>query len=194
MLLAALIVTTLATPPTAIALLVGWGRQQRARPDGRTTVVLGAKIDETGKPSPALTRRLHAAAALPPLQAVLFCGGNGEAEAMAAWWQTNTSETSVPTLERTSRTTDENAREARRMLGDVAVLVVTDDLHALRAASAFRAEFSDVAVHHARTPGFPWRNGLRELGGWMKRGLRRCQTSRDDRRRRSSHSGNNTAE
>lgn len=178
MLFVACIATLALMPPLAVGALLWWGRRQRATLDGRVLVVLGAKVGADGTPSPALTRRLTVAATLNPTEPPVFCGGSGEAEAMATWWQRHAPHAPAPRLDRASTTTDENAQHAHALLGDVAVLLVTDDLHSLRARAAFRALFTDVALHHARTPGVPWRNGIRELGGWAKRYLRRAQASR----------------
>jgi uncharacterized SAM-binding protein YcdF (DUF218 family) len=176
MLVLACIATLTLLPLAAIATLRTWGRRQRAPLDGRVLVVLGAKVDTHGHPSPALVRRLTVAVALHNATPPVFCGGRGEAQAMAAWWARHVPDAVTPILEDASTTTDGNARHARALLGDAPLLVVTDDLHACRARAEFLEAFSDVALHHARTPGLPWRSGLRELGGWLKRGARRAQT------------------
>lgn len=68
-------------------------------------------------------------------------------------------------LEERSRSTEENARFARELLGDQRVLVVTDAYHVFRTERLFRRHFSDVQVVGVTHAWYPQlRLAMREVG------------------------------
>jgi len=139
-------------------LLLGWAafidRFGRTRPVPQAAaaiVVLGAKVLDSGRPSPALERRVEAAAELfkqrlAPL--IIFSGGAfGALPSEAKVAQQLALQLDVPPqaclLEAESHTTAENARFTAQILrarGIQQVLLVSDDFHLLRAVLLFRRE------------------------------------------------------
>lgn len=125
-------------------------------PDARfdAIVVLGARVRPDGTPSPALARRVELGCALlregraPKLVVTGGRVGGPITEAEAALRYV-TARTLAPldriVLEPHARTTRDNARLTRALLGDVHVLVVTDDWHVARARRIFARAFCRVA-------------------------------------------------
>jgi uncharacterized SAM-binding protein YcdF (DUF218 family) len=126
-------------------------------------VVLGARVLADGRPSAALLRRMQVAVSLyqagvAPL--LVLSGGGRHAMPEAAVMRELALAGGVPAaalmIEPRSRTTLENATETAKLMasrGPVAVVLVTDSYHALRARLLFRmAGLTVVAVHTARVP------------------------------------------
>lgn len=123
----------------------------------RAVVVLGARVQPDGSPSPALLRRVRAAVALVstdpvPGTVMVLSGGYGkkcgpplatEAEVMAAAARHCGVSAKIPLwLENRSRNTLENARASTDLLAPRRpgqVVVVTDRAHLSRALMCFRA-------------------------------------------------------
>jgi len=105
---------------------------------------------------------------------VCFTGGIGThppAEALAAAAHARTCGLPEAALctETRSTSTEENAVEARRVLGRVRVLVVTDSYHAYRCRRVFGRHFPEAAVATVRPPPrVRLRMALREVlvNGW----------------------------
>ena len=144
--------------------LDGYGRSRRASGRWDALVVPGARVRANGDPSAALARRtqyaverwMHGEAPI-----VVFSGRGPtarrcEAEAAAEYARTLGLSPDAALLETRSRDTEENARYTRELIGDRAVLIVTDAYHVLRCELTFRRYFSRVAVvaapHHGRPP------------------------------------------
>lgn len=150
-----LTIATLASAWTVAAVAIDLAGS-RPPPSGAfdAIVVLGCRVMQDGRPSPALARRARHAARLwhegrAPI--VVVTGGVGdhppsEARAAAAVAR----ELGVPehalVLEERSTSTAENARFARELVDARRVLLVTDGFHALRAARLFARHFDEVAV------------------------------------------------
>lgn len=167
--------------PLALAYLgAAWALERRGRslpPAGSrfdAIVVLGCPVAPDGGPSPALVRRAALAARLFHLghaPRVVTTGGStrarspAEAVALARLLH----ELGVPrgavVVEDRSRTTEENARFARRLLPDAErVLIATDAFHVPRACLLFRRHFDHVSG--AGAVGSAWartRGAVREL-------------------------------
>ncbi len=148
-------------------------------------VVLGAKVAPDGSPSPALERRVEAAAALfqqrlAPL--VIFTGGAfGAQPSEARVAQRLALELGVPAaaclLEEESHTTAENARFTAPLLrarGIQQVLLVSDGYHLARARMLFRREgiaVLPVASARALTPKQRAGAALREVISFARSAL-----------------------
>jgi uncharacterized SAM-binding protein YcdF (DUF218 family) len=149
----------------------------RAAPEGRfdAIVVLGCRVSEGGRPSPALARRAHHAASLfheGRAPRVVLTGGVGdhapsEARVAAGVLLERGVPESALVLEERSTSTRENARFARALATEARrVLLVTDGFHALRATRVFLRHFEEVEVSPV-TAG-PWVRGkgaMREVPG-----------------------------
>jgi uncharacterized SAM-binding protein YcdF (DUF218 family) len=143
-------------------------------PHGRwdAIVVAGAAVWRGGRPSKALTRRTSAGVALwrsghaPRLVLTGGVGAHGPAEAQVAAViarQQGVPESAL-VIEDRSRTTEENARFARELLGDARVLVVTDAYHVLRCELIYSRYFTEsalVGLPLGRTPQLP--TAMREV-------------------------------
>jgi uncharacterized SAM-binding protein YcdF (DUF218 family) len=150
-------------------------RGKREPPEGTfdAIVVLGCRVRPDGTASGALARRARHAAHLYAegiAPKVVFTGGVGdfppsEASAAAAIARGEGVPDEVIVLEETSTSTEENAREASRLIGGGRVLVVTDTYHAFRAERVFARHFeSAVAVGRSGTGPERARGALREVG------------------------------
>jgi uncharacterized SAM-binding protein YcdF (DUF218 family) len=123
-----------------------FARAAHEAPRAEAIVVLGAKLFEGGRPSPAFEGRIERAAELfaagaAPL--VLFSGGGTPSEASAgrAYAHTLGVAESACVVEEQSSNTFENARFSATLLearGIRRVVVVTDGFHLLRAVRLFR--------------------------------------------------------
>lgn len=135
-------------------------------------VVAGAGVQEGGVPSPALWHRTRLGADLwraGMAPRLALTGGVGDwppaesavAEALAVEWGVPADAVVTEAL---STSTEGNAREARAMLGDARILVVTDRYHVMRCRRVFGRYFDDVEGAGAVTP---WRvrarGSLREV-------------------------------
>ncbi|HJL15348.1 MAG TPA: YdcF family protein [Sandaracinaceae bacterium LLY-WYZ-13_1] len=150
-------------------------RGLRPPPDERfdAIVVLGCKVVRGGRPSTSLARRAGHAARLwhegraPTLVLTGGVGHHPPSEAAVAARVARALD--VPedalVLEERSTSTEENAREAARLVGDDRrVLVVTDAYHAFRAERVFRRHFTHaVAVGSAAPVPLRVRGALREV-------------------------------
>jgi uncharacterized SAM-binding protein YcdF (DUF218 family) len=135
-------------------------------------VVCGCRVKPDGEPSPSLARRARYAAALyrRGLAPVLVTtGGVGthppsEARAAAAIARAEGVPEDAIVLEERSTSTEENAREAAKLVDARRVIVVTDAYHAFRAERVFRRYFDHaVAVGTAGSPSVRARGALREV-------------------------------
>lgn len=135
------------------ALFLDWtGR--RAAPPGvyDAIVVLGCRVGPGGRPSASLDRRARRAAELFEAglaPTIVLTGGVGdhppsEARAAADVARSLGVPEDALVLEETSTSTEENAREARALVGPRRVLLVTDSYHVLRAERVFRRYFEGV--------------------------------------------------
>jgi uncharacterized SAM-binding protein YcdF (DUF218 family) len=165
--------------PLGVLALTAWGRWPAAPPPAPAAIVVpGARVYADGTPSPALRRRVTRAAALwhaHPSARFVISGAGGESE-VGAQLATEAGVSAEQIVQEPSAIhTAGNAAHTHALLGDVAIAVVTDDVHLLRATVCFRRHFSTVYPVAAHTPGMPWRNGVREVGAWwtwMGRALR----------------------
>ncbi len=154
------------TVPAAALALVAWGRSCRARGALAVIVVPGARVNPDGAPSGALRRRIDAAASLwqdHPHARIATSGFRGEARCVVRELVALGVPPGLLVADPDARSTAENASHLRTILGDTPICVVTDDFHAWRSARLFRAHFSSVQVHAARSTGMPWRSALREV-------------------------------
>jgi len=148
-------------------------------PEGRfdAIVVAGAHVRHDHTPSGSLERRTRRAVELWRAERapkIVFTGGPRkglppEARIAADLARSLGVPDSAIEIEDRSSSTLENAQEARSLLGDVSVLVVTDTYHVLRTARVFDEQFSRAAVvgvSHSWHPQL--RLALREVGalGW----------------------------
>lgn len=149
-------------------------RGAREAPEGPfdAIVVLGCRVRPDGTASPALARRARHAAALyrrglAPV--VVLTGGVGthppsEARAAAVVARAEGVPAEALVLEERSTSTEENAREAARLIDAERVLVVSDAYHAFRAERVFRRYFrSVVAVGSHGSRSVRIRGALREV-------------------------------
>jgi uncharacterized SAM-binding protein YcdF (DUF218 family) len=113
-----------------------------------------------------------------PTARVVISGAGGEADVGATLAERAGVPPALILREPHATHTADNARHTHALLGDVRIAVVTDDVHLLRATVCFRRHFSVVHPVAARTPGIPWRNGLREVAGWWTWLARRAGLSR----------------
>ena len=143
-------------------------------------VVLGARVDESGHPSPAFERRLDAAAALWTEGAVLgVCvvggvdwGGGVESTVGREHLEAAGVPRSAIRVDPCSRSTRGNARSAYALLGDVPILVVTDGYHMRRAMRCFKRWFAEAHPHP--TPSSrKLRSWVREALAWVAEWLRK---------------------
>jgi uncharacterized SAM-binding protein YcdF (DUF218 family) len=154
----------------ALALDVRGGRPPEGRFDW--IVVAGAGVMPGGVPSDALVARTREAVALyraGVAPRIALTGGVGDwgpaesvvAERLAVGW-------GVPPdailREETSTSTEENAAELRRRIGNARVVVVTDRYHALRCERVFGRYFDEVDTAGVISPPFVRvRGALREV-------------------------------
>ena len=157
---------------SAAAALDAYGGRDPDRDDYAAIVVAGAGVLPGGIPSDALVARTEGAVALwrdGYAPRIAFTGGVGDwgpaesevAAAMAA-------DAGVPAhaivREAESTSTEENAIEAAKVLGDVPILVVTDRYHVLRCERVFGRHFSRVRVVGVTSPLYVRARGsLREV-------------------------------
>lgn len=165
-----------------LLLLVAWvgaahqlheyGQQHAGRGRFDAIVVAGARLRDDGSASAALIRRTERAVELwrearaPVLVLTGGVLGAGPSEALVA--AELATKWGVPpsalVLEQHSRTTEENARLARELVGARRVLVVTDAYHVLRCEWIYARHFpSREVVGVARSDQLPWRGALREV-------------------------------
>lgn len=149
------------------------GRREPPEERFDAIVVLGCRVRPDGTPSGALARRarhgahLYARGLAPR---IVFTGGVGdhppsEARAAASIARALGVPDEAIVLEETSTSTEENAREAARLIGRGRVLVVTDAYHAFRAERVFARHFDGaLAVGRSGTSGERVRGALREVG------------------------------
>ena len=131
-----------------------YGRTRQPHGKWDAIVVAGATVWRGGRPSKALTRRTLAGVELwrrgyaPRLVLTGGVGAHGPAEAVVA--ARIAREQGVPetalVIEARSRSTEENARFARDLLGPGRVLVVTDAYHVLRSELIYRRHFDDAGL------------------------------------------------
>lgn len=149
-----------------------YGGSQRPHGSYDAVVVAGAGVLPGGRPGRPLVARTEAAAALYHngfAPRIVLTGGVGEhppaeSEVAARMLRERGIPDSVLLLDRRSTSTDENAEEARRLLGDGRVLVVTDRFHALRTRRVFARRFRSVDVVGVRSHPIPrLRGALREV-------------------------------
>lgn len=96
-------------------------------------LVLGALVDEDGRPSTILRSRLAHAQPLIDAAGVGVLSGRGEAEAMAQWLVTHGVDRAKLMVELEATSTNENLENARALLPDTRCwTVVTSDFHVLR--------------------------------------------------------------
>lgn len=149
-------------------------RGSRGVPEGPfdAIVVLGCRVRPDGTASPALARRVRHAVSLyeKGLAPVLvLTGGVGthppsEARAAAAVARAAGVPAKALVLEERSTSTEENAREAAKLIDAKRVLVVTDGYHTFRAERVFRRYFpTAVAVGSHGSHSVRLRGALREV-------------------------------
>jgi uncharacterized SAM-binding protein YcdF (DUF218 family) len=138
-------------------------------------VVMGA-AQYDGRPSPALERRLEGALDLYRegcAGIVMVTGGRregdrfSEGEAGAAYLISRGLSARAVMIEQESKTSVENLRNAALALGDVRLVVVTDDLHAHRTASVAKRLGLDVAVAPVRVQSGRLAFAGREIGALL---------------------------
>ena len=148
-----LLCAVLAVSWVGLAGLVDLTGGRQPAPDAyEFVVVAGAGVRPGGMPSGTLVQRTQRAAALfheGRATRLAVTGGVGDwppAEADVAWQVARTA--GVPgasiIIERTSTSTEENARFLRQMIGDARILVVTDRFHVFRCERVFGRYFSHV--------------------------------------------------
>lgn len=136
-----------------------FGQRERAVPSD-VVVVLGARVQPDGQPSPALRARIEKAVDLyrqGVAPRLLFSGGVGlHPPAEARVMKELAVRLGVPAeaclLEEQSHSTEQNARfsaEVLRALGARRVVVVSDPYHLLRARQYFRLQGFEVATSPA---------------------------------------------
>lgn len=135
-------------------------------------VVAGAGVMPGGVPGDALVARTTHAVSLwrsGKASRIAFTGGVGDwGPAESVVGARLARDAGVPesaiVLEDRSTSTEENARELRGVLGDVAIVVVTDRYHVFRCERVFGRHFSRVEVVGATSPwGVRVRGALREV-------------------------------
>ena len=165
-----------------------YGRERRIRGSWDAIVVAGSRVWRDGEPSSAMVRRTRRGVELwqrghAPI--IVLTGGVGDhppAEAVVAAGVA--ARLGVPKdalrLEAESRTTEENARNARRLLGARRVLVVTDAYHVLRSELIYSRYFPQVSVDGVEL-GWrpPVRGALREVLALVWYGLTRLSPAED---------------
>lgn len=158
----------------ATAALVAWGRTRRVNDPVELVVVPGCRVYADGRPSPALQRRVLTGAqeALARGVPLLITGAYGEAEVGAALALGHGVPAHRLLQEPTATCTAENAARSAGLVGDVPVLVVSDDYHLLRCAWLFRRHFRRVGLRAAVPGAWPWRAASRELLGLLRALLR----------------------
>lgn len=125
-------------------------------------IVLGARVRPDSTPTPALVDRVRCAVALlnqGTASELVVSGGSPdgretEAEVMEKLAQPQGHRPTL--LERTSRSTFENARECAHLLTVREVLLVTCDFHLLRASAHFRARGFTVWPVASKRRLTPW--------------------------------------
>jgi uncharacterized SAM-binding protein YcdF (DUF218 family) len=160
-----------------------YGRGRTGNGNWDAIIVAGARVWSDGEPSLSMLRRTRRGAdswkhGQAPL--LVLTGGVGdhppaEATVMAAIAERHGVPRSAMLLEAESRTTEENARNAHRLLGARRVLVVTDAYHVLRCEliySRYFDDFSVVGVDVGWRP--PVRGAMREVFALGWHGLSRA--------------------
>jgi uncharacterized SAM-binding protein YcdF (DUF218 family) len=153
----------------------------RAVPESASTVVVaGAGVLPDGAPSHSLYMRTAYAVALfrrTAARTLAFTGGSralrpAEAEVAERIAAAYGVPADVMVREARSTSTEENARELSRLLGDQAIVVVTDRFHVLRCERVFGRYFADVRVVGVVSPplGRMW-GALREVAALAVYGL-----------------------
>lgn len=126
-------------------------------------IVAGCPPLPDGQPSPSLARRVRLAVALwrQGVAPLLVISGGGpdhgrwtEASVGAALAEAEGVPRSAILEEPLARSTRDNARRTRDLLGDVPVVVVTDADHRFRCERVFRRSFTTV---HSYGAPHPWR-------------------------------------
>jgi uncharacterized SAM-binding protein YcdF (DUF218 family) len=118
-------------------------------------------MDRQGRPSAALKRRTALAVelwqkGLSPV--VVISGGSRpgrqrtEAEAAAEYALALGLSSEALVIESRARSTEENARFSAELLGQIPVVVVTENYHRARAGRVFRRYFKEVDTVGAETP------------------------------------------
>ena len=142
----------LLTVGVAVA-FVYWQGESDVINDKRVAVVFGNKVNVDGSLSPRLRARLDAAYALynKGVVATFFVSGavgregHDEAVAMKRYLETKSIPSSVVIADSNGFTSAHTTRNARRMLGDVPVVAVTQRYHLYRAKVSLKnAGFHDV--------------------------------------------------
>lgn len=153
-----------------VVVLVSWGRRQRARGEVDLVVVPGCKVYADGRPSPALQRRVLSGAREAMARGIplVISGAAGEAEVGAALALRHGVPPERVLVEPTATNTAENAARTAALMGDVRVLVVSDDYHLLRCGWLFRRHFRQVELSAALPGPWPWRPASRELFGLLR--------------------------
>ncbi|MGP6173797.1 YdcF family protein [Corynebacterium sp. A21] len=120
-------------------------------------LVLGALIDDDGRPSNILAARLKRAQPLIDAAGVGVVSGRGEAEAMAQWLIEHGVDAAKLLLETEATSTNENLENAQALLPDTRCwIVVTSDFHVLRTRIWAWHLGVPVQVIGARTEGRAW--------------------------------------
>lgn len=156
----------------AAACLDRRGQREPAGGSFDAIVVLGCRVRPDGSASLALARRARHAArlyqqGLAPV--VITTGGVGahppsEARAAADVLLAEGVPSARLVLEERSTSTEENAREAARLVDGRRVLIVTDAYHTFRAERVFRRHFDEVvALGSLGSPSVRARGALREV-------------------------------
>ena len=71
-------------------------------------------------------------------------------------------------LEEAARSTYENAKFSRDLLGEVPIVVVTDPFHTLRCRIVFRRFFKSVKIRSGEAESIRWKAGYREMLSLVK--------------------------
>jgi uncharacterized SAM-binding protein YcdF (DUF218 family) len=155
-----------------------YGRGREASGSWDAIVVAGARVHHGGHPSGSLDRRTRRAVELwhagrAPIL-VTTGGPRLDVPAEARIAELLARSLGVPesaiVIEERSRSTDENARFSRELIGDKRVLVVTDAYHVWRTERLFRRQFSEVSVVGVTHAWYPQMElALREVlaVGWL---------------------------
>ncbi len=135
-------------------------------------VVLGSGLGEGGRVPPLLASRIRtglAQATRVQARTLVMAGGKGEdellpeAEAMAAWAVDQGADPRRIRIENRSRSTEENLRFTRELLGPEAAdpgLIVTSNYHAMRAALLARRLGLSAQAFGAPTAGYYWPSAI----------------------------------
>jgi uncharacterized SAM-binding protein YcdF (DUF218 family) len=139
-------------------------------PSGALVVMGAAQFD--GRPSPPFARRLDGALELYRAgcaEVIVVSGGRregdrfSEGEAGVAYLAARGVPRAALVVEGEARTTVENLRNVASLVGDVTLVVVTDDLHAHRTATAAKRLGLHARVAAVAVPSGRLSYGMREL-------------------------------